>query len=147
MNSVHRSILARASRTGAALLTVMMMGTAVVRAESVFVQGSDGANGANAVNSGDPGLPGGDGESVAANAGSVNPITFPLNQATAIDGSGGESARMNEHRPAARALDRRAHGRQRRQRVGYIGASPRTAIGGFEEGAVVAFASDPLSNF
>ena len=27
-----------------------------------------------------------------------------------------------------------------------LGASPRTAIGGFDEGAVVAFASDPLSN-
>ena len=40
-----------------------------------------------------------------------------------------------------------AAGGWRSERAGYIGASPRTAIGGFDEGAVVAFASEPLSNF
>jgi hypothetical protein len=29
-----------------------------------------------------------------------------------------------------------------RKRAGYLGASPRAAIGGFDDGAVVAFASD-----
>jgi hypothetical protein len=51
------------------------------------------------------------------------------------------------HRVAPPANALRANDRQGRQRAGYIGASPRTAIGGFDEGAVVAFASDPLSNF
>jgi hypothetical protein len=40
-----------------------------------------------------------------------------------------------------------AAGGWRSERAGYIGASPRTAMGGFDEGAVVAFASEPLSNF
>jgi hypothetical protein len=49
-----------------------------------------------------------------------------------------------DRRPAGRAG---AAGGWRSERAGYIGASPRTAIGGFDEGAVVGFASDPLSNF
>jgi hypothetical protein len=51
--------------------------------------GDDGVAGADGVNPGDSGLPGGDGESVAANAGSALPITAPLNKATATAGNGG----------------------------------------------------------
>jgi hypothetical protein len=77
MKSFDHSILARSLMTGAASLAFMMMGPAGVRADIVIVQGDDGAAGADGVNPGDPGMPGGDGESVAANAGSVQPITPP----------------------------------------------------------------------
>jgi hypothetical protein len=90
MKSIHRSNLARALMTGAASLAVMMASAADARAEIVAVQGDDGAAGADGVNFGDPGLPGGDGESVTANAGSTQPITFPLNKATATGGNGGQ---------------------------------------------------------
>ena len=83
MNSVYRSILARSLMTGVASLAVMAMGPAGVRAEIVIVQGDDGA-------AGDPGEPGGNGEPVAADAGSTHPITAPLNTATASGGSGGQ---------------------------------------------------------
>ena len=63
--------------TGAASLALMMASAAGARADIVTVQGDDGAAGADGVNPGDPGMPGGDGESVAANAGSVQPITPP----------------------------------------------------------------------
>ena len=75
---------------GVASLAVMMMMPAGARAEIVTVQGDDGAAGADGVNPGDPGLPGGDGESVSANAGSAQPITAPLNKATATGGNGGQ---------------------------------------------------------
>ena len=81
--TMDRSILARSLMTGAASLAFMMMGPAGVRADIVTVQGDDGAAGADGVNPGDSGLPGGDGESVSANAGSAQPITAPLNKATA----------------------------------------------------------------
>jgi hypothetical protein len=87
MNSISRSILARSLMTGAASLAFVVLAPAIVRAETVIVQGTDGA--AGGVNPDGDGLPGGDGESVAADAGSVHPITFPLNQATATGGNGG----------------------------------------------------------
>ena len=89
MNSISRSILARSLMTGAASLAFVAMAPAWVRAETVIVQGTDGAPGADGVNPGDDGMPGGDGEPAAANAGSVHPITFPLNHATATGGNGG----------------------------------------------------------
>jgi hypothetical protein len=76
MKSISRSILARSLMTGAASLALMTMDSAVVRAETVIVQGDDG-------------VPSGEGESVAANAGDVHPITTPLNKATATGGNGG----------------------------------------------------------
>ena len=72
--------------TGVASLAVMMVTAGGVRAETVIVQGADGAAG---VMGGDP-ISGGDGESVAAVAGSVHPITFPQNEGTATGGNGGE---------------------------------------------------------
>jgi hypothetical protein len=89
MKSIHRSILARALMATAASLAFTTISAGSVRAEIVTVQGDDGPAGANGVNPGDPGLPGGDGESVAADAGSAQPITAPLNQATATGGNGG----------------------------------------------------------
>ena len=83
MNSIYRSILARSLMTGVALLAVMTMGPAGVRAETVIVQGDDGPAGPDGVNPGDDGMPGGDGEPVAAKAGSAHPITAPLNTAAA----------------------------------------------------------------
>jgi hypothetical protein len=77
MKSIHRSILTRALMTGVASLAFVMASAGGVRADIVTVQGDDGAAGADGVNPGDPGMPGGDGESVAANAGSVQPITPP----------------------------------------------------------------------
>ena len=89
MKSIHRSILTRALMTSVASLAFMMMGAAGVRAEIVTVQGDDGAAGADGVNPGDNGMPGGDGESVSASAGSAQPISAPLNKATATGGNGG----------------------------------------------------------
>ena len=71
MKSIPRSILARALMTSVASLPFMTLGAAGVRAEIVTVQGDDGSPGADGVNPDDHGLPGGDGESVAANAGSA----------------------------------------------------------------------------
>ena len=90
MNSVHRSILTRALMTGVASLAFVMVSPGGVRAEIVTVQGDDGPAGANGVNPGDNGMPGDDGESVSANAGSTQPITAPLNKATATGGNGGQ---------------------------------------------------------
>ena len=89
MNSIHRSLLARSLLTGVASLAFMIMGPVVIRAEIVTVQGDDGLGGADGVDPGDNGVPGGDGESVTANAGSAQPITAPLNKATAVAGNGG----------------------------------------------------------
>jgi hypothetical protein len=86
MKSIHRSILTRALMTGVASLAFMMASAAGARAEIVTVRGDDGAAGADG---GNPGMPGGDGESVSANAGSAQPVTFPLNKATATGGNGG----------------------------------------------------------
>lgn len=80
--TIDRSIFAWSLMTGVASLAFMMMGVAGVRAEVVIVQGDNGA-------AGDPGQSGGDGELVEANAGSVHPITSPLNKATATGGNGG----------------------------------------------------------
>ena len=77
MKPIYCSILTRALMMGVASLAVMMATAAGARADIVTVQGDDGAAGADGVNPGDPGMPGGDGESVAANAGSVQPITPP----------------------------------------------------------------------
>jgi hypothetical protein len=90
MKSIHRSKLTRALMAGAASLACVMIGAAAVRAETVAVLGSDGLAGADGVNPNDPGLPGGDGESATANAGSTQPVTFPLNKATATGGNGGQ---------------------------------------------------------
>jgi hypothetical protein len=90
MKSIHRSIFARALMTGVASLAVMMASAAGARAEIVTVQGDDGSPGADGVNPGDSGMPGDDGESVSANAGSAQPITAPLNKATATGGNGGQ---------------------------------------------------------
>ena len=76
--------------TGVASLAFVMVGAGGVRAEIVTVQGDDGAAGADGVNPGDNGMPGGDGESVSANAGGAQPITAPLNKATATGGNGGQ---------------------------------------------------------
>jgi hypothetical protein len=89
MQSIHRSILLRLLMAGAASLAFMMVGSGGVRAELVTVQGDDGAADADGVNPVDPGLPGGNGESVAANAGSTQPMTAPLNKAMATGGNGG----------------------------------------------------------
>src|ERR1700722_404712 len=89
MKSIHRSVLTRALMAGVASLAFVMVSGGGVRAEIVTVQGDDGVAGADGVNPGDSGLPGGDGESVAANAGSALPITAPLNKATATAGNGG----------------------------------------------------------
>ena len=104
--TMDRSILARSLMTGVASLAFMMMGAAGVRAEIVTVQGDDGAAGADGVNPGDNGMPGGDGESVSANAGSAQPITAPLNKATATGGNGGQGGHGSHRR----------QGRQWRQR-------------------------------
>ena len=93
MKSIHRSILTRALMTGVASLAFMMVGAGGVRAEIVTVQGDDGAAGADGVNPGDNGMPGGDGELVSANAGSAQPITAPLNKATATGGNGGQAVK------------------------------------------------------
>jgi hypothetical protein len=90
MKSFDRSILARALMTGVASLAFVMVSEGGVRADIVTVQGDDGAAGADGVFSGDNGMPGGDGESVSANAGSAQPITAPLNKATATGGNGGQ---------------------------------------------------------
>ena len=90
MKSIHRSILTRALMTGVASLALMMACAAGARAEIVTVQGDDGAAGADGVNPGDNGMPGDDGELVSANAGSAQPITAPLNKATATGGNGGQ---------------------------------------------------------
>jgi hypothetical protein len=89
MKSFDRSSLARALMTGVASLAFMMVSAGGVRAEIVTVQGEDGAAGTDGVNQGDNGMPGDDGESVSANAGSTQPITVPLNKATATGGNGG----------------------------------------------------------
>ena len=81
MKSVHRSILARALITGAALLALVMMSAGGVRADTVI--GADGTPGAFCY--GDPSgdefcaVSGGDGESVVAGG----------NPAVAIGGNGG----------------------------------------------------------
>ena len=90
MKSTHRSVLTRALMTGVASLAFVMMSAGGVRAEIVTVQGDNGAAGEDGVNPGDPGLPGDDGELVSANAGSLQPITAPLNKATATGGNGGQ---------------------------------------------------------
>ena len=90
MNSISRSILARALMTGVASLAFVMVSAGGLRAEIVTVQGEDGAAGEDGVNPGDNGMPGDDGESVSANAGSTQPITAPLNKATATGGNGGQ---------------------------------------------------------
>jgi hypothetical protein len=87
--SIDRSFLTRLAAT-AALFLVLTTAGAVVRAETVTVQGADGAPGANGVNPGDIGGPGEGGESVTAGAGSVHPITAPLNRVTATGGNGGD---------------------------------------------------------
>jgi hypothetical protein len=89
MQSIHRSDLTRSLMTGAAALALVMIGAPGVRAEIVTVQGDDGAAGADGVNLGDNGMPGGEGESVTGSAGSAQPITAPLNQATTTGGNGG----------------------------------------------------------
>jgi hypothetical protein len=75
--------------TSVASLALAVMAPAMARAEIVTVQGDNGEAGANGVDPGDPGMPGVDGESVAANAGSVHPITAPINISTATGGNGG----------------------------------------------------------
>src|SRR5580704_15337275 len=89
MSPIHHPILKCALMTSAVSLAFTLMAAEAGRAETVIVQGDDGAAGANGVNPGDNGLPGGDGESVTANAGSAQPITAPLNKATATGGNGG----------------------------------------------------------
>ncbi len=90
MKSIHHPILTRVLMTGVASLALLMISAGGVRAEIVTVQGDDGLAGANGVNPGDNGMPGGDGESVSATAGSTQPITAPLNKATATGGNGGQ---------------------------------------------------------
>jgi hypothetical protein len=94
MNFIHRSNLTCALVAGAASLAVMMMPPATVHAETVTAVGNDGANGydnfdldnfGNSLSAGS----GDAGESVAASAGNLYPITSPLNNATAIGGIGG----------------------------------------------------------
>ena len=89
MNLIHRSILARSLMTGVASLAFVVMAPAMIRAEIVTVQGTDGAAGPDGVNPGDDGMPGDDGEPAHADAGSAHPITAPLNTATATGGNGG----------------------------------------------------------
>lgn len=95
MKSIHRSILTRALIAGAASLAFMMMNAAGVRAGSVSVLG---ANGANAV---DPDVPPTGGKSVAATAGSMQPVTDPSNSAFATGGNGGDGGSDFETGPGA----------------------------------------------
>jgi hypothetical protein len=88
MKSISRSFLARSLKIGVASLALGVIAPAVVRAETVSVQGEDGANGTGCGSDcngsdGDPAPP------VAAIAGSASHITSPVNQATATGGSGG----------------------------------------------------------
>jgi hypothetical protein len=70
-------------------LALMTASAAGVHAEDVTVQGKDGANGLDNFDLGANAGSGGAGESVAASAGSLFPITSPLNNATATGGIGG----------------------------------------------------------
>src|SRR5580704_9881563 len=89
MSPIHHPILKCALMTSAVSLAFTLMAAEAGRAEIVIVQGDDGAAGADGVDPGDNGVPGGDGESVTANAGSAQPVTAPLNKATATGGNGG----------------------------------------------------------
>ena len=154
MKSIHRSILTRALMTGVASLAFVMVSAGGVRAEIVTVQGDDGAAGANGVNPGDNGMPGGDGESVSANAGSAQPITAPLNKATATGGNGGQGgngaigsataamAAMAERRPCVGGDDPRLRlsggGRQFLRREWRAGRAAATTVGMAALAAVAA---------
>ena len=85
MKSIHRSILTRALMTVVASLAFVMVSAGGVRAEIVTAQGADGANAVD----GDPDVPAGEGESVTATAGSMQPVTAPSNSAFATGGNGG----------------------------------------------------------
>jgi hypothetical protein len=89
MKSIHRSMLAHAWMTGVASLAFVMVSAGGVRAEIVTVQGDDGPAGADGVDPNGNGMQGDGGESVIGSAGSAQPITFPLNKATASAGNGG----------------------------------------------------------
>jgi hypothetical protein len=77
MKSISRSIWARSLVTGAASLALVVMGAAVVRAQTVI--GADGANGADCFDAFCRAENGGDGESVSVDG----------NPAAAIGGNGG----------------------------------------------------------
>ena len=79
---LQRSFLTRLLRTTGLSLALMTASAAGVYAESVTVQGKDGTIGIG------PNFVAGDGESVTASAGSAQPITSPLNTATASGGNG-----------------------------------------------------------
>jgi hypothetical protein len=87
--AIDRSFSTRLLQTSALCLALITASAAGVHAETVTVQGVDGANAADGVDPDGPVLPGGEGESVAANAGGVHPITSPQNTATAAGGNGG----------------------------------------------------------
>jgi PEP-CTERM motif len=73
---LQRSFLARLLQTTGLSLALMTASAAGVYAETVTVVGDNGP-------------PGGDGESAVATAGSVHPVSFPLNKASATGGNGG----------------------------------------------------------
>ena len=79
---LQRSFLTRLLQTTGLSLALMTADAAGVYAESVTVQGKDGTSGIG------PNFVAGDGESVTASAGSAQPITSPLNTATASSGNG-----------------------------------------------------------
>jgi hypothetical protein len=79
---LQRSFLTRLLQTTGLSLALMTASAVGVHAETVTVQGKDGTIGIG------PDFVPGDGESVTASAGSAQPITSPLNTATAIGGNG-----------------------------------------------------------
>ena len=89
-NTIHSSILKTVLMTGVASFAFMTMGAAKVLAETVIVQGGDGPAGEDGVNPGDPVCPGATASQVTGTAGSMQPITAPLNKATVTGGNGGQ---------------------------------------------------------
>ena len=79
---LQRSFLTRLLQTTGLSLGLMTASAVGVHAETVTVEGKDGTIGIG------PDFVPGDGESVTASAGSAQPITSPLNTATAIGGNG-----------------------------------------------------------
>jgi PEP-CTERM motif len=143
MNSIHRSIFARALMTGAASL-VLMFGTAGVRAEIVTAQGADGANAVD----GDPDVPAGEGESVTASAGSMQPVTAPSNSAFATGGNGGSGGNdlgngvgASGGRAGATAATRVISGSAKADATAIGGNGGNIGPGGFQNDGYGGFAS------
>ena len=84
------SFLMRLLQTSGLSLALMTASAAGVHAEDVTVQGANGVDGADGVNPGDPGQPGFPAGPTFAHAESTDPI----NNATAIGGTGGQGGNL-----------------------------------------------------